>query len=307
MTQREVEQRIERDLRAVSDKPVEALSLIRAKDGVHVYRALYGGVPVVMKHFEREGDRREILNYRILQCRGVPTLRVLACGLSTLCMEDIGASESWRLGAAEDMADIDVAAGLAHWYFALHENGTDVPELDALYAEYDAITRKSLAMLMERLPEARATFQYMLERFDELRHMIDSPSYTLTYNNFYWVNLAVRNDRRAAMMFDFNLMGKGYRFADIRNVCSALSETAGAAFVDAYNDLYIQKHGHSREAEEDIERQVDELASPLFSLISAYAREDFPAWADNAKALVVDGTLLERTKRVLSFQPEHQG
>ena len=299
MTQWDIEQRIRQDLRAAGDEPPEALRLIRAKAGVHVYRGLCGGAPAVLKHFEHADDRREMLNYSILARCGVPAPRVLACGTATLCMEDIGASEAWRLGAAADMADTAVAAALAHWYFALHENGADAPELKALYSERDAITRESLALLTERLPEAGATFRYMLERFDALQRLIDAPAQTLTYNDFYWDNLAVSNDKRAAMMFDFNLMGRGYRLADMRNVCSSLSEAAGAAFTDVYNGLYRQKHGRSRQEEDGVERQIDGLVSPLFSLISAYAREAFPAWALEARTQALDGTLLRRAKELL--------
>jgi len=69
-------------------------------------------------------------------------------------------------------------------------------------------------MLCEKLPEAADTFQYVLSRYSKLREILD----TLTYNDFYWSNFIVRKDRQAALMFDYNLLGRGYRYSDMRNV-----------------------------------------------------------------------------------------
>ena len=39
-------------------------------------------------------------------------------------------------------------------------------------------------------------------------------TWTLTYNDFYYTNLAVLKDGTSAIMFDYNLLGKGYAYAD---------------------------------------------------------------------------------------------
>lgn len=130
--------------------------------------------------------------------------------------------------------------------------------------------------------------------------MIIKPSFTLTYNDFYWTNLIVRKDKQGAMMFDYNLLGKGYRFSDFRNVCSSLSAEAGKAFVAEYEHLYIQKHGSSRQAQEALERQIDGVAASLFSLITAYEREAFPQWAEAARTEAVNGVLLLKARALLN-------
>jgi hypothetical protein len=66
---------------------------------------------------------------------------------------------------------------------------------------------------------------------------ITSLDETLTYNDFYWTNLAVSSDRKEALMFDYNLLGVGFRYNDIRNVCSSLSEEAQKVFVDVYGEI----------------------------------------------------------------------
>ena len=295
----EITDRISKDLQNASDKQIHSFKLIRSKRDVHVYSCLYGEVPAVVKYFENEEDRREILNYRILIRSGIPTIRILAFGGSALVMEDLSQSEKWRLGVPEDLSDTDTAQCLAQWYFAFHEKGAAVSELNTLYFEYDGITKKSLEMLCARFPEASGIFMFILSRFDKLRNLIYEPSFTLTYNDFYWTNFAVRKDKQAAMMFDYNLLGKGYRFSDFRNVRS-LAETAYQAFLDEYERLYVKKHGHTRHEEERLEVKIDEVAAPLFSLIVASRQEQFPEWAEYAKEEALDGTLADKAKRLLS-------
>jgi hypothetical protein len=288
------------DIQAVSSKPLGDFSLIRAKSGVHVYRCLYGGVPAVVKYFEKEDDRREILNYRLLALHHIPTIKTLAHGDAALVMEDISASEEWRLGAPEDLGDADVAGCLARWYFAFHESGAMIQELDTLYFEYDSITEENLSALIPKLPEAEELFRFLLAHYDGLRGLIYKPQFTLTYNDFYWTNFVVRKDKSAAMMFDYNLLGRGYRFSDSRNVCWSMSDEAKAVFTGEYNRQFLEKHGHARTEEEEAERRIDDVAGSMFSLITAFLeRDSFPAWANDAKAQALDGSLLAKAKRLL--------
>jgi len=291
---------IKQDLQSVSAKQINSFRLIRSKWGVYVYKCLYGGVPAVVKYFEKEDDRREIHNYRILIQNGIQTIKTLALGESTLVMEDISLLDEWRLGNSEDLGDVSIAKCLAYWYFEFHEKGTAVSELDTLYFEYDSITKENLEMLSTRLPEASELFQLVLSHFDKLHTLIFKQSFTLTYNDFYWTNFAVRKDKQAAIMFDYNLLGKGYRHSDFRNVCSSLSETASKVFLDEYMRLYFQKHGHTRQEEEYAEKQIDEVVEPLFSLIFAFERGKFPQWNEYAKNKFLNGTLLSKVKQLLS-------
>ena len=273
---------------------------ISAKQGVHVYRCDYGGVPAVVKYFENEDDRREILNYRILARHGVPTIAPYAMGSATIVLEDVSVSEEWRLGVAEDLEDTDVAKSLAQWYFAFHESGAAAAELDALYFEYDSLTEENLIKLEQKFPEAGELFRFVSAHCGRFRELICAPSFTLTYNDFYWSNFVVRKDKTAAKMFDYNLLGRGYRFSDFRNVRGSMSEEAGAAFAETYHRLYFAKHGRNRTEEEKFEERVDDVAGPLFALLVAFTeREDIPDWAEEHKDDAVNGKLLIKAKGLL--------
>ena len=289
-----------KDLQNVSSKTIEDFQLIRAKDGVHVYKCLYDGTPAVVKYFEKEDDKREILNYRILMRHGIPTIKPLALGKAALVLEDISVSEYWRLGVKEDMSDADVTKCLARWYFTFHENGASVPELDGLYYEFDSITEDNLNLLIQKLPEAKETFQFVLNHLDKLQELIYQPTFTLTYNDFYWTNFVVRKDKQAAMMFDYNLLGKGYRYSDFFNAGWSMSEEARSAFIYEYNRLFFEKHGYLRTEEEQKEKDINEVAAALFALIVAFGdRESFPDWAEKDRNEAVNGGLLLKVKKLL--------
>jgi len=280
-------------------KPIRDFQLIRAKSGVYVYKCVYDGTLAVVKYFESESDRREILNYRILTQHGIPTIKTLELGKTALVMEDISASKNWRLGAPEDFADVNVAKSLAQWYFTLHESGSAISELDTLYFEFDKITEENLKLLIQKFPKAEELFSFVLNRYSKLKELIYKPIFTLTYNDFYWTNFVVQKDKKAAMMFDYNFLGRGYRFSDFRNVCSSLSDKTKAVFTDGYNRLYLERHGHTYEFAE-LEERIDDLMEPLFSLFVAFTeRETFPDWAKEYKDEAINGCLLAKAKRLL--------
>jgi hypothetical protein len=290
---------IKQDIFLLNGAQIDDFQLIREKWGVHVYRCKYEGSPAVVKYFENEGDKREIKNYHILNAHNIPTIHVFAYGKSSVVMEDISVSDDWRLGTEEDLHDTNAAESLADWYFILHENGLTVPELNSLESEFDAITEANLQMLCEKLPEAADTFNYILPRFDKLRRLIDMPSYTLTYNDFYWSNFIVRKDKREAVMFDYNLLGRGYRYSDLRNVRWSLSEEAKTAFTDKYNRLYADKYGADRTAEEVIEKQIDDVADDLHGLCWAFERNNFSHTKEFEKNESADKSLLKKAKKLL--------
>ena len=289
---------IEQDL---SPEPMQNFQLIRAKSGVYVYNCLYNGTPAVVKYFEKEDDRREILNYRILGENNIPTIKTLALGKVSLVMEDISVSKDWRLGIPEDFEDTQVAKSLAMWYFTLHENGSAAPELDSLYFEYDSITKENLQTLIHKFPEGKELLEFVLTHFNRLRELIYQPTFTLTYNDFYWSNFVVRKDKQAAIMFDYNLLGKGYRFSDFRNVCWSISENAKTAFTEEYYRMYFEKYGRSRQEDEEIESRIYDLAASLFTLIVAFIeRESFPSWAEETRTQVLNGDLLCKAKELFT-------
>jgi len=292
---------IKQDLQSESQNSIKQLRLIRVKNGVHVYKCLYDGKHAVIKYFEKEDDRREILNYQILSSHNIPVIKTYALGKESLVLEDITFSNDWRLGELEDLSNIDVAESLANWYFTFHEKGTAVKELDNLYFEFAIITKESLEILINKLPEAKELFRYIITNYYKFIELINKPSFTLTYNDFYWVNFVVRNDKKAAMMFDYNLLGKGYRYSDFRNVCWSLSNDAKTAFINEYNRLYFEKHGCYRTEDEKLEKSIDDLAGLLHSLVVAFIERDkFPEWAEHAKSEAINGNLLLKAEQLLS-------
>ena len=94
---------------------------------------------------------------------------------------------------------------------------------------------------------------------------MDGARRTLTYNDFYYTNLAVARDGGSALMYDYGLLGAGYAYADVRNVCSALRGGAREAFLEEYGPV------------DGDEARLDAVVSVLNGLISAYGRERLPA------------------------------
>jgi hypothetical protein len=159
--------------------------------------------------------------------------------------------------------------------------------LSALYSESDLLTRENLQILGERFPAAASTWEYLQSHRNALLARLETLEPTLAYNDFFWTNLAVGRDKRSALMFDYNLLGRGYRYSDIRNVGSALSEAAYGAFLQAYGSF--DRH----------EVAVDECLSHVVNLISACAHPQFPPWATESLGFAVDGTLLVSARRLL--------
>ena len=71
-------------------------------------------------------------------------------------------------------------------------------------------------------------------------------------------------------------------------------------FLDEYKKLYLEKHGNERTEEEQLEIQIDDVVSHLFSLVSAYKRKVFPQWAEYSKGEILSGTLLAKAKQLLN-------
>ena len=275
------------------------LRLLRAKDGVYVFKCRYNNKSAVLKCFEKDEYKREISNYRILQNANVPTIKVLEQGEAIIILEDIDFSKDWRMGIEDDFNCPHVAKNLADWYFNFHENGASIPELDTLYCEYDKVTVDRIKWLIDKLPTASEPLEYIADRIDKLQAILKSLDYTLTYNDFYWTNFVVRKDKAAAMMFDYNFLGKGFRYADIRNVCSSLSKESVAIFTEEYNRLYAEKYNEDRVGKEHIEKQVDNIVSTIFTLISAFEQDEFPSWADEEMQKALDGTLFADAEKLL--------
>lgn len=268
----------------------EDLSKIRSKDGVYVYRVKVGGKTYVLKFFDKGEYTREICAYKTLISLRVPTITVKGFSERALLLEDIENSPRLRLGQEADLLDPDVARALAQWYLKLHSAGTSYVQTHGagLYSELGALTTENLDFLERRTATisnpvwnlAKSNLATIISRARELGN-------TLTYNDFFWTNLAVSRDRSEVMMFDYNFLGVGMRYSDVRNVCSSLSTEAAQAFLQAYGGY------------DPMEKDLDEFCSVLVDLASAYQRPQFPRWAHKSLEAVHGGQLEKACRRII--------
>ncbi|MCI8387019.1 MAG: hypothetical protein HFE63_00945 [Clostridiales bacterium] len=237
-----------------------------------------------MKYFSALDQRREIENYKILRSLGIPTLDVIAIGESSILLEDIASETSqWRLGCESDLDNLSVARNLAEWYRVLHGRGRDYVKTYGrdMYDESDYFTLDGIEYVKYMTGTKDCPVWRELEaQFDDISYELKAFERTLTYNDFYYTNFAVKRsgDNAGALMFDYNLLGKGYVYSDIRNVVSSLSKRAGEEFISCYGGF------------DECERAVDEIVGQLVTMVFAcrYKEEygSFPAWSNNALDLL---------------------
>ena len=258
---------------------------IRSKDGVFVYRIFSEKNTYVLKYFEKVEHRREIENYRLLKSLNIPTINVIGSTGSGLLLEDISQSETHILGELADLSDTETARLIAKWYKALHEKGYEhlkIRDVD-LYAELDNLTMQNLEPIKTKTLTTGAPVWEKLEKnLDIIVCKANSFPKTLTYNDFYYTNLIVAKNKTSAMMFDYNLLGKGYAYSDIRNVCYSLGDAAKAAFLDEYGTF------------DPLEKITDDVVSVLVTLIFACRHKKIPPWANGSLKKLHDGTLSEK-------------
>ena len=269
-----------------------ALSLLGDKDGVSVWRINSKNNSYIMKCFEKAEYRREITNYRMLISLEIPTLKVIANTDCSIVLEDIEQS-SYRLGTADDLNNPQTAALIAAWYKKLHNNGRMYAADHTLYDECDHLIFENISRIKEQTKTSDFQVWTVIEdNFDMIKMIAMQQERTLTYNDFYYTNFAVAKDGSSALMFDYNLLGKSYVYADIRNVCSSLGEEAQAAFLSAYGS-YNEK-----------EKDVDDIVCALVTLHFACEREKFPSWAASYLEEIKDGRLLTAINKLLGVDNE---
>ena len=255
--------------------PETGAKLIRSKDGVTVARVNHEGGTAVLKCFEEPEFRREISNYKLLRSLGVLTIGVLASTDRSILLEDLASSSEYRLAEERDMNDPKVVAALAKWYAKLHRAGEEHVRLHGagMYSEADLATEENLIAVGKRFGlEGTDGFRALKTAFPTIVKLLDDAPKTLTYNDFYYTNLAVARDGRSALMFDLNLLGKGCYVTDIRNVQYQLTEENKRLFIEEYGFI------------DERLMLLDEAISPLISLASAMKRDIFPPWAEEAAA-----------------------
>ncbi|SHH97870.1 hypothetical protein [Sporanaerobacter acetigenes] len=268
------------------------LEEIQNKDGIYLFRIAYENKHFVLKYFLNDEYAREIKNYSILEELNIPTIKVYARTDRALLLEDLKRSKKYRLGKESDLMNTEVAKVLATWYVDLHtkgakyiyENGSN------LYREFDVVTRENIDLIKNKSNTSdNRVWDLILDNYDLIFSKIGDLEETLTYNDFYWTNLAVGNDGKEAMMFDYNLLGVGFRYNDIRNVCSSLSEEAGKVFIEEYGAI------------DEEEKIIDDGISTLVTLIFAYRRPKFPNWAEESLNTIHSGELEKAIESILDL------
>ena len=248
------------------------IELIQNKDRVIVARIQSDTISYIFKYFQNEDYKREIKNYQLLNSLNIPTIKVFGFTDSAILMEDVSLSESLRLATKEDLDDVVIASKIAKWYKLLHTSNKDFEEenIAELYDESDFITKENIEFIKEKTgTQNLPVWKLIDDNFDIIVSKINSIPRVLTYNDFYYTNLIVAKDKTSAFMFDYNMLGKGYIYSDIRNVCYSLGENAKRTFLEAYGEF------------DENEIIVDDVASVLVTLYHACQRKNFPDWANS--------------------------
>lgn len=268
------------------------LQEIQNKDGIYVFRVLYKNNYYVLKYFLNDEYTREIKNYLILKALDIPTIKVFGYTDRSLLLEDLEKSKDYRLGKKSDLTDIQVAKALAIWYSDLHNKGKKYvfEKGNNLYRQNDVITEQNINLIKNKSnTRDNKVWKLILDNYDLIFNKVRNLEETLNYNDFYWTNLAVSNNKKEAIMFDYNLLGIGFRYNDIRNVCSSLSEESGKVFIEEYGDI------------NENEKIIDDGISPLVTLIFAYSHSKFPNWAKESLATIYNGELEKAIEKILDL------
>ena len=268
-------------------------SLIRSKSGISVYRIESEGEKYILKVFEKREDAREIDNYRLLSKLEIPTLPLLGYTENAILLPDVDSGiTDYRLGKKSDLSNPSAARAVAKWYRILHEKGSAFLAVEkvSMYDESDMLTLENMKIIAEKTGSAEnMLWQAIAENYNMIRSRIDALPRTLTYNDFYWTNLIVSKTGDSAFMFDYNLLGKGIAYADIRNVTGSLSPEAAEAFMQEYG-------GNIPEEQKD----ADAFIAPLVALIHVFRyRNDIPSWAEAPLGDLKNGNVLRYLKKWL--------
>ncbi len=268
----------------------DCIDEIRSKDGVLVYRVICDESRYILKYFDKEIYRREITNYEMLQSLGVQTIHILEKTDCALLLEDIVQSNYFRLGIEQDMSDPVIATALASWYKNLHKKGEAYLASNKIdiYSENDYITLENIERISKKTNTVKNhVWDVIKEHYKQIKNQIGNLTQTITYNDFYYTNLVVSKDKLSAFMFDYNMLGKGYAYADIRNVTYSLKKDAKEAFLQAYG------------AFDKNEMFIDAVASTLTTLHFACLQEHIPKWALEYVMQIENGELLRAVERLI--------
>lgn len=271
-------------------------SLIRSKAGISLYRVESEGRRMILKVFDKQEDAREIDNYFLLSTLKIPTLPLLGYTKNAILLPDVEADGQYRLGEESDLSNLKVAGAIAKWYRMLHQKGSaylsgrELP----MYDECDLLTLDNLKLVAEKTGAAEdPLWQVITENYSMIRNRIDALPRTLTYNDFYWTNLIVSKNCESAFLFDYNLLGKGIAYGDIRNVTSSLSHEAAEVFLKEYGDDLPEE-----------QKKADAFIAPLVTLFLACKYSAFPSWAKDSLEELKSGEILRRLREWLGIESD---
>ena len=274
-------------------------TLIFQGEVAEIYRVrMPGGGSLVVKAF-REPWPTEIRAYGLLARLGVPTLRHLVQPPNLLLLEDLTRSPGWRLATAADLEASETGRAVAAWYRTLHQAGADLSaEYDGLPAwlpcESELVTHSNVLRAASKLALARTPgIRAALAGLPLLQAAYAALPQTLTYNDFYWTNLALsRGEPTAALMFDLHLLGRGPACADIRNVAGSLGPSAREAFLEGVGPVDLHHVA------------LDRPMASLHGLVVAASRPSLPRWARPLCQQARDGTLVADVAAALDAAKE---
>lgn len=277
--------------RTFSKRP--SLDLINEGAYASLYR-ICGENRVLKISSEQRIDLEELF-YKALTKRGVPVIGSQRLSKFALCLEDLATSENWRLATQQDVHDESIGLACASWYQAFHNAGRteykENPELGALLSwEYDSLTEEALhhagqLYSLNSIKSWNQACEMTPAIIDYLRQEID----TFTYNDFFYVNLAVSTNEEAMItVFDYDHSGKGFAESDYSNVVSGLYGDALEAF----------------QASMPVDKRIlliNELLATLHGLVVASQRERTPTWALQLIESVRTHKLIENLEEIKSL------
>lgn len=273
--------------RIPSDSEIKVIS---NKEGIIACAVYTKDESYFLKYFENVEYRREITYYKLLNNLGVKTIKVIDSCKTSILLENIKSSNKYRLATKEDMNHPEVVKSLALWYKDLHTKGYNhlLENSDVeFYSEINLLTSDNVSMVRLKSGYDNDDFWYKFEKSLTSVQEYIKKNKTLTYNDFYYVNMVVSNDLKEAFMFDYNLLGEGLKYFDVRNVSYWLT--------DDNKNLFLQNYGTYNENEV----LINDILSPIIGLVIAYRREIFPDWAESDRNDLLSGNLLKKLENFL--------
>ncbi len=266
---------------------IRRVETISVRPGRRLYRIRTHKGSYVLKSFPVGNPGNEIKGYSLLRQLSVPTLDVIAMTETDLLLEDLTCSETWRLATEPDAGDRHVGRAVARWYWHFHEKGSALAAAGSglppfLKREEDLLDRAGIESAGRALGLSRMdSWRLAADHIELLKLALSDFGTTLNYNDFHWTNLALSRKSgpgMEAIVFDYDLLGIGTRYSDVRNAVGSLSGEAIAGFQEVYGSV------------DPGEKTLDRPLATLYALVSAARMVMFPKWAEESRQTVLNGT-----------------